>query len=845
MTRVDLDAVAQLDEPAQAVEEPLGALPRRDGEVGAGSVADEERVAGEHQPRLVSSRAVDHRERAVLGPVPRRVKRPDHDVAELDLRPVLEVLVLERRLRLAVEAHRQPVLERQPSVAGDVVGVRVRLEHADEPDAAPLRLDEERFDRVGRVDGDGHARLLVADEVRGAAEVVVHELREEHRAKLPPDPAMNQEVKRALPLACALALALPAAASAHANLVRIAPAPGAVVARAPAAVRVTFDEDVRAGPGIAAVRNGGGSILRGRASVVDGRTLVVPLREGIGDGDYSVRWTIVSDDGHLESGVVAFAVGAGRAPPQSVLAPAATGPDAGSVLARWLFLAGVLLAAGLAILALAVPGARAGEGEERLALLLTVAAALAAVGAGSEAHRVGLDTRDGTALLAGFVTAVGVGLLAGAATLERRALRPALLLALGLVAVPSVAGHALDPGLARVNVAADVLHVAAAAAWVGVLVGLAALPGARLELRRVSRLALAAVGVLALTGILRASFELLSASQLVHTGYGRALLVKTGLLLAALGLGLGLRRRLPQRLAVELLLVAGLLAAVAVLVQLRPGRNAVAVPVAAPPAPRTLEPSPQPPPPPPGALVLAREAGPLAVALEAEPRRVTAIVLSPAGGGLGGLAVRFLPSGVAATACGSGCYAAALAPGRRVVVEVSGYGPTRRTAFSLPASALRAGAIVRRARAVFRAQAGISYDEHLASDPTHAVDAHWRLEKPTRVAYTIAGGAQAVVVGGRRWDRDSPDGAWHASAQLPRLPQPATQWETSTNARVLSLSPRAVVVSFADPTIPAFFTLVLDPRTLLPRLLRMTAAAHFMLDRYTSFSSAREIRPPR
>jgi copper transport protein len=653
---------------------------------------------------------------------------------------------------------------------------------------------------------------------------------------------MNPKVKSALTAAALAVLALPAAAAAHANLVRITPAPGAVLARAPAEVRVVFDEAVRAGPGIAAVRNGGGSIVRGRARVGGGRTLVVPLRRGLGDGDYSVRWTIVSDDGHLESGVIAFAVGAGRAPPRPTLEPTATGLEAASVLARWLFLGGVLAAAGLGLFGLLVLRRPGRAATERLALLLTVAVAACAVGAGSEIHRVGLETRDGTALAAGFVAAVVVGLLAGSSTLEPRALRPALLLAVGLAAVPSVAGHALDPGLTRVNVAADVLHVAAAAAWIGVLLGLLVLPVGAAEVRRGALLTLAAVVVLGLTGILRASYELLSGSQLWSTGYGRALLVKTALLLVTLGAGWVVRARLRLRLRLELVLVAFLVVAVAVLVQLRPGRNVVSLSVA---AAQALEPSPPPPPPPRGAVVLAREAGPLAVALEAEPRRLTAIVLSPSGGGLSGLDVRFLPADVRAAPCGSGCYRAQAAPGRRVTVEVEGFGPTRRATFSLPAEAPPADALVRRARAAFRAFVGVTYDERLASDETHRITARWRLEKPDRVAYTIPGGAQAVVVGRRRWDRDTPGTRWHASPQIPRLPQPATQWELETNAHVLSRTGSELVVSFADPTVPAFYTLTLDPRTLRPSVLHMTAAAHFMVDRYAGFSPVREIRPPR
>ena len=51
VTRVHLDAVAELDEPAERVEEALGALARLDREVGPRGVADEERVAGQDDPR--------------------------------------------------------------------------------------------------------------------------------------------------------------------------------------------------------------------------------------------------------------------------------------------------------------------------------------------------------------------------------------------------------------------------------------------------------------------------------------------------------------------------------------------------------------------------------------------------------------------------------------------------------------------------------------------------------------------------------------------------------------------------------------------------------------------------
>jgi copper transport protein len=373
-------------------------------------------------------------------------------------------------------------------------------------------------------------------------------------------------VKLRLAITIFAALAVPSAAWAHATLVRIDPANGSVLAQPPADVQVVFDDTVSVGQGIEAIRNGGGSVLAGGSHVERGRTLVVPLRRSLADGDYSVRWSIVSDDGHRQSGVLAFAVGIGRPPPTAALSAESTRPQAGGVASRWLLLAGVLGAVGIAIFALV-----ARVRDESIALALSSAAVIAALGAAEEAHRVGLETRAGTAFGAGFVAAVVVASLAGAATLEGRALPPALVLALGLAIVPSVAGHALDPGLNRVNVVADVLHVLGAAAWVGALLGLLLVRDA--PRRRTVALAAGGVVVLMVTGVVRASFELLHLSQLWNTSYGIALLVKTAILVVALAAGWFVRTRLRVRAGVELGLVALLVVAVSVLVLLRPGRN--------------------------------------------------------------------------------------------------------------------------------------------------------------------------------------------------------------------------------------------------------------------------------
>jgi copper transport protein len=638
---------------------------------------------------------------------------------------------------------------------------------------------------------------------------------------------MTPALKRILPAVAFAALALPAVAAAHANLVRTDPSSGAVLASSPPVVRVVFDDVVRVGPGTEAIRNGGRSVLGGKPQA-SGDTLTIPLRPRLPDGDYSVRWSIISDDGHLESGVLAFAVGRGRAPPTATLTAEATGPGPGTTFARWLFLAGVLVAVGISLYALVVLR----EADRPIAIVLGLGAVAAATGAAVEAHRVGLDVRYGAAMAAGFVVAllVAVGAIV--------ALKPALYLALGLAAVPAVSGHALDPGVPAANVAFDIVHVLSAAAWVGVLLGIVVVGR---EGRRAALLATAGVVLLGVTGALRAGFELTAFSQLWTTSYGQALLVKTGLFLAALGLGWLLRARMRRRAILELAFIVAIVGVAAVLVQLRPGRNYVPAAEQA----SALQPGQDPPPPPRDAVVLAREAGPFGVALEAEPEKTTAIVLSPAGGGMNGLSVRFLPSGVEATPCGSGCYSAAVPVHGQVGVSIDGFGSPQVATFDLPAHAPSAATMVREFQRAYRALPGVTYTEHLASSPTDAIVARWRLERPNRLSYLVNGEGGGVVIGTRRWDQQSPHGRWVPSSQNPALPQPNTLWEHATNAHLLSVDGRWETVSFADPELGAFFTATIDRRTLRPRVLHMVAAAHFMTDRYTDFNGAREIRPPR
>ena len=395
-----------------------------------------------------------------------------------------------------------------------------------------------------------------------------------------------QRAARLIVLVACAALAAPAAASAHASLVDITPADRAVLARAPAQVVVRFDDDVRVAPGNAAVRNGDGSILGGKP-IAHGKTLVLPLRAQLGRGDYSVRWSAVSDDGHIVQGVVAFGVGLGRTPPVPTLRPTVE-VGFGAVFSRWIFFAGLLVASGLALFDLLVwrplvkSGLRTGWIAIGLASMFVSAHGLVHASHGGAATRFGLTIDIGSA-----VAATGAAAAAIAVT-DRSAAPFALVLAVAVLPVPTVAGHALDPGRPWIEVPIDLLHVLAAAVWIGGLFALALVVPregvspevVRAAALRFSKLALASVLVLALTGVGRALAELSAVSQLWTTGYGQAILAKTGLFALLLGLGsvsrshvLAGAERLRNLVRVELAFVFGVVVAVAVLTSLRPGRS--------------------------------------------------------------------------------------------------------------------------------------------------------------------------------------------------------------------------------------------------------------------------------
>jgi methionine-rich copper-binding protein CopC/putative copper export protein len=607
-------------------------------------------------------------------------------------------------------------------------------------------------------------------------------------------------------VAAVLLLATADNASAHAVPLHIEPPPGATLATVPSAVYVTFDSPVRVGPRNAAVRNDGVDVLAGKPRVMSGDRLVIPLRPALDSGSYSVRWSVVSDDGHEEEGVIVFGIGTGAKPAVLTTRGYVTWQR---VIMRTLLLLGVLGAAGAAFFSVAVLG---GALPKRQAHLLFAFFLLAFAGADALIHATSTGGTRFERFMIVATVASGIGAAAAAlAPLEGRLRFVVWGAAAVLFVCPTLAGHALDADQpAVIAPAADLLHLGGAAVWLG---GVASLVLARTgTVQRFAQFALPAVAVVALGGAARALTELSSVSQVWTTGYGRALVIKTAIFAALLTLAWLGRRGL---LVVQLALLAGLAVTVGALTDLRPGRARSAV--------SSVQPSvPQPPAAPPSrAYVDAGQAGPLAVGFAWLDGKVWVTLVGQDGG-----VVTNVPVQVAST-------------GRLVHIAVAG----TNLQFAVPATLDPAAAALRRARNVYDAARALTIVERLSSRPGISQTSVFHERAPDRLAYRIVAstepglaGRQAVVIGARRWDR-SGRGPWRRSS-YGQIRVPLAYWGPHPQNAYYS-APN--VVTFFDPRTHAWFRLQLDSAG-RPAELTMTAGAHFMHHDY-SFRSP-EISPP-
>jgi hypothetical protein len=152
-------------------------------EVGAADVADQERVPGEHRVRPARvARQVDDDDRDAFRRVPGRLEDLQADIAELQRVAVLERMEVVVRLRASTEVDGRPHALLQFQMAGHEVRVEMGQDDVLDREAIPRRVVDVPVDVTTRVDDDGRACPLVADQVRRLRQTAEVVLREDHLA---------------------------------------------------------------------------------------------------------------------------------------------------------------------------------------------------------------------------------------------------------------------------------------------------------------------------------------------------------------------------------------------------------------------------------------------------------------------------------------------------------------------------------------------------------------------------------------------------------------------------------------------------------------------------------------
>jgi copper transport protein len=399
-------------------------------------------------------------------------------------------------------------------------------------------------------------------------------------------------------IAVAATLVAAPGAGAHATLATTNPANDAVLAASPARVVLRFDEPVETAFGSVRVFDENGArVDGGTMSRPSTDSVAVSVGRTLARGTYTVAWRVISADTHPVHGAFVFSVGAARGDAEGIAAkvlkeqatPRSVVVAFGVV--RFLAYALLLLVGGGALAVVTLPRVLAvGAG-----LLVPVSLA-GLVLQGAEAGGYGLGRAlswDVFSAVAhtqfGVVWLVRAGLAAALAVLAVWRL-PAALLGIALLVTTSLAGHAEAAG--GLTLAADMLHVVAAAVWTGglafvvialVRAGDGRWPLAERIVPRFSAVALGAVAVLLVAGVTNGYLEVRSWQGLYGTTYGRLVIAKAAIVLPLLAVGAYnnrylVRRRSLRAAVVELALVAGVVGVTAALVAEPPPKAVAATP---------------------------------------------------------------------------------------------------------------------------------------------------------------------------------------------------------------------------------------------------------------------------
>lgn len=358
-----------------------------------------------------------------------------------------------------------------------------------------------------------------------------------------------------------LAAGFASAAWAHAALVSVEPASGSMLATAPKAVELRFNETVT--PGAIRLIDGAGRARDDTRVSASGETISVAMPADLPEGTAVVSYRVISQDGHPVTGSVTFSIGM----PTATKPPAAVDGRLNALI--WLtrvgLYVGLFVGVGGVFFARWVAWSMIGMAVPRMALAIGLLSAVASVGAlgldlfglppaalaTAGPWKVAFATSAGPALMVAF-TAMLFALMALRSAWYARALAMVAFIGAGLSL--AMTGHAATAPPEALTRPAIFLHALAVAFWIGALAPLVVLasksPATALPVvNRFSCIAMPVVGVLALTGFGLAIVQLEKPAALVDTPYGLILVVKLLLVLLLLALAAFNRFRLTPALA--------------------------------------------------------------------------------------------------------------------------------------------------------------------------------------------------------------------------------------------------------------------------------------------------------
>ena len=374
-------------------------------------------------------------------------------------------------------------------------------------------------------------------------------------------------------MAVLLGSALPAAPVwAHAVPAAMDPAPNARLDASPAEVVIRFTERVEARPSTLEVLDAGGRRVDRGGAVVDPAD---PWRYRVGlpsltDGAYTVSWRVLSaDDGHVTSGAHVFTVGAVSSPAGAAgeSEPTVRSGVGWRPLARWLVGVG-----GALLLGTLVAGPLLGLGGARWTGMEVLGGLAVVAGGTLDLVLQARELAGGRPLVGVLATLVGtppglvwiarggllvlLGVVPGSRASSSGSAVRRRWLQIALAASVVMTGGLVSHGAAVVEgrglaLGAEALHLLAVASWAGGLLAFATVfwrtwpAGASdsrvartaLAIPAFSRLAVLAVGILAVSGLILARLHLTAWSELVGTTYGRWLSAKIAVFAAMLALG--------------------------------------------------------------------------------------------------------------------------------------------------------------------------------------------------------------------------------------------------------------------------------------------------------------------